>query len=197
MRPEGDGESGENVLVVVALVEAEDAAPNEVLVLRRLDLRWDDERYLSAVTASLHDDDRFTLTLTRTRSVWEGPARHDAQVSLRLGVMREANAREVARHQAQAIVRRLLEHGPSTDLSRTEAIERARAAIAAGWARSDPEGLAVSEEEHRPSEGTWALGLTETSRVRYRVEVGAVDAHPWTVHVVRAEVPEVSDSIGT
>ena len=197
VRPEADDESGENVLVVVALVEAEDAAPTEVLVLRRLDPQWDEARYLSAVTASLAAHDRFTLTVTRTRSVWERPPRHEALVSLRLGVMRDENARVVVRHQAQGIVRRLVEGGPSTNLSRSEAIARARAAVGAGWDRSDPDRLQVSEEEHRPSEGVWVLGLTETAGLRYRVEVGAVDGHPWTVHVVRTEAAEVSDSIGT
>lgn len=197
MRPEGDGESGESVLVVVALVEAENAVPTEVLVLRRLDPRWDEERYLSALTAALDGGDRFTLTVTRTRSVWGGPPRHDAQVSLRLDGMRDEDAPAMARQKAQVIVRHLLEDGQSADLSRSEAIERARAAIGAGWGRNDPDGLPVSEEEHRPSEGIWVLGLTETASLRYRVEVGAVDGHPWTVHVVRTEVAEVSDSIGT
>lgn len=197
VRPEGDGESGENVLVVVALVEAEDAAPMEVLVLRCLDLRWDEERYLSALAAALDDDDRFTLTVTRTRSVWDGPPRHDAQVLLRLAVGRDEDARTVSRHKAQLVARGLLEDEPSADHSRSEAIERARAAVAAGWGRSGADHLAVSEEEHRPSDRLWVLGFTDTAGGRYRAKVGAVDGHPWTVHVIRTEVPEVSDSIGT
>lgn len=96
--------------------------------------------------------------------------------------------------------RSVLEHtGPpgSLALRHDDAIDRARAQVREAYPEVDPAELTVSDEEHRPAQGSWSVGLRRhTDLDRYVVVVGFLDGCPDSAHVHHHRRSEVLDSVG-
>ena len=81
-------------------------------------------------------------------------------------------------------------------LSRGDAIEGARAAVAHAFPGVDPKDLSLTDEEHHAAEGRWSVGLARAGATRYQVQLGFVPEVPASAHVHRMPLGEVVDSVG-
>lgn len=97
--------------------------------------------------------------------------------------------------------RRILDHAGAPErpeLRHDDAIDRARAHVREAYPEMDPVELSVSDEEHRPAQGSWSIGLRRrTDLDRYVVVVGFLDGHPGSAHVHHHRRSEVLDSVGS
>jgi hypothetical protein len=206
---EADGVSHEvdteDVRVLVAFAPGPDGPAHEVFVLdldpgREMKSRWDDRRYVDRLDRALlsRSSPPHALAVTRRRSTWASADRR-IEVCLRIGrPTPDEPLDEEARAAVVAAFRDILEQrspGAASPATRSDAIDAARRAVATGW--TEPEHLTVTEEEHRPRQRLWVVGLAGPDGTRYRAEVGVVDGDVATVHAVRTAAPEVVDSVGT
>lgn len=97
--------------------------------------------------------------------------------------------------------RRILDHAGAHDrpqLHHDDAIDRARTHVQRAYPELDPADLSVSDEEHRPAQGSWSIGLRRhTDLDRYVVVVGFLDGHAGSAHVHHHRRSEVLDSVGS
>ncbi|HEU4811148.1 MAG TPA: hypothetical protein VFT00_03310 [Nocardioides sp.] len=97
--------------------------------------------------------------------------------------------------------RRVLDHAGAPrrlELRHDDAIDRARAQVQEAYPEMEPAELTVSDEEHRPAQGSWSIGLRRlTDLDRYVVVVGFLDGHPGSAHVHHHRRSEVIDSVGS
>lgn len=84
----------------------------------------------------------------------------------------------------------------SVALGHDEAIAEARRRVAVCYPEVDTERLVVTDEECVPSAGTWSIGLSLDSRVRFEVLLGFVDGIPDSTHIRHLPFGEIVDSVG-
>jgi len=85
---------------------------------------------------------------------------------------------------------------PAVALGRDEAIAEARRRVAVSYPDADAERLIVTDEECVPSAGTWSIGLSLDSAVRFEVLLGFVDGIPDSTHIRHLPFGEIVDSVG-
>ena len=85
---------------------------------------------------------------------------------------------------------------PAVALGRDEAIADARRRVAVSYPDADAERLIVTDEECVPSAGTWSIGLSLDSAVRFEVLLGFVDDIPDSTHIRHLPFGEIVDSVG-
>lgn len=162
---------------------------------------WE-ERYVTALDAVLSADAHrpYRFAVTRWHSTWESSAGH-AEISLRMGLAATRDSADDASVSAVlAAFRDMVQDLPTGDasrVSRSEAITVARRAVTATWAESVVGDLSLAEEEHRPVEQLWTIGLVGPEGTQYRVQVGLVHGAPTSVHARRIAPAEIVDSVGT
>jgi hypothetical protein len=85
---------------------------------------------------------------------------------------------------------------PAVALGREQAIAEARRRVAATYPETDAGRLVVTDEECVPSAGTWSIGLSLDSTVRFEVLLGFVDGIPDSTHIRHLPFGEIVDSVG-
>lgn len=192
----------EEVRVSVAFAPTGDVPAEEVYVLevRRAapaTREWDERRYVERLGGVLPaaTPPPYTFAVSRRRCTWEAPEGR-CDVALLVVSTADAGSREAVATAFRSILD-LEQAGGSAPASRSEAIAVARRVAAVVWADTDAAGLTVTEEEHRPAQQRWAIGLVGPDGTRYQVDVGLVDGNPATVRARRTAPAEVVDSIGT
>lgn len=126
------------------------------------------------------------------------------QVEIRMDLATGAESTRLPTAAIDAVAagfRRVLDHtGPpgSPELRHDDAIDRARTHVQEAYPEMDPAELAVSDEEHRPAQGSWSVGLRRhTDLDRYVVVVGFLEGCPRSAHVHHHRRSEVLDSVGS
>lgn len=85
---------------------------------------------------------------------------------------------------------------PAVALDREDAIAEARRRVAASYPEADSARLFVTDEECVPSAGTWSIGLSLESTVRFEVLLGFVDGVSDSTQIRHLPFGEVVDSVG-
>lgn len=166
---------------------------------------FDEEPYLealepvlyAAVTAPLP----YSVHLDRHHTS-HGSSAGEVEIRMELSTGGESGSLPTGAIEAVAHgFRRILDHaGPPgrLELRHDDAIDRARAQVREAYPEMDPAELSVSDEEHRPAQGSWSIGLRRhTDLDRYVVVVGFLDGHPGSAHVHHHRRSEVLDSVGS
>ena len=197
----------EDLRLSVAFAHAPDGPPAEVFALElsrgatATKQAWD-ERYLAVLdgVVSANADRPYRIAATRRYGTWETSGEH-AEISLRMGLGDTRDTADDASVSAVLTAFRDMVHdlppGHASPVSRSEAITVARRVVSATWAESVAGDLALAEEEHRPVEQLWTIGLVGPEGIQYRVQVGLVDGTPASVHARRIAPAEIVDSVGT
>ena len=161
---------------------------------------FDERPYLEALAPLALDAAPFqaVVHVNRTHHVGLAPA-DEAEIALILVGGADHTLGPAVVDDVRSALRGILGAAGNTHavaLDREEAIDEARRRVAASYPEADAERLLITDEECVPSAGTWSIGLSLDSAVRFEVLLGFVDGIPDSTHIRHLPYGEIVDSVG-